>query len=166
MQNILVPLAAPGNAVTVYVEHDRFYVRASGEAVYGQDRDADAVCELWEDFYRWSSSLEQVSMGVPDWDAMDSAIGDDVLRFCQQEGVRRYLLLALRLVRQCFRSVRSLDVTLENDPDSGEEWASVDAEVGGDIEDILAAYNRYTDRWVSEVPLAAMDKVRLFYYPE
>ncbi len=97
---------------------------------------------------------------------LDRAIGRDVLRFCEQADVLEYLPVALQLVEQCFVSVRSLDVTLENDPDTGEEWASVNAQVAGDSEEILAGYDEYTDRWLSAVPFRDTDKIRLFYYLE
>lgn len=47
------------------------------------------------------------------------------------------------------------------DPESGERWIVVRADVRGSVESVLAAKREYTSRWVASVPAPQRFAVRL-----
>jgi hypothetical protein len=93
----------------------------------------------------------------------DSGPSADLLDFCSQQGTLPHLSVALDLIEACFSSIQNLCLQPEQDPETGEEWLVLDITIQGDEEQILDAYSRYTDRWISTVPWPERNKIRLAY---
>jgi hypothetical protein len=90
-------------------------------------------------------------------------IDADVLDFCSRESLLDYLPLALELVGECFPSARALRVQVEQDPETDDEWLTLNFTVHGETDDILDQHDEYTDRWISAVPWPESDKICLCY---
>ena len=93
----------------------------------------------------------------------DVWLSADLLGFCSQQGVLSYLSIAIDLIRTCFPSLQELYPQREQDPETGEEWLMLNVVIRGDEGQILDAYDRYTDLWVSAVPWPERNKIRLSY---
>ena len=109
---------------------------------------------------RNTSLLDASLLGEPEEKAW---LSEDLLRFCSQQGILPYLPIAIDLVRTCFPSLQELHSQREQDPETGEEWLVLDVVIQGDEEQVLDAYDRYTDHWVSAVPWPERNKIRLSY---
>ena len=90
-------------------------------------------------------------------------VPDDVVQFCEREGVLEYLLLADRLIARLFPDARKVDVRFEVDPETGEESAVIDMLISGEIDEILARSSKYTASWVQRVPWPERGKIHLLY---
>jgi len=110
-------------------------------------------------------------IGPIDFDTIGALpdLGEDVwlsaglLDFCSRQGILPYLPVAIELIETCFSSIQELQLQLEHDPDTSEEWLVLDITIQGDEEEILDAYGRYVDHWVSAVPWPGRNKIRLSY---
>lgn len=68
----------------------------------------------------------------------------EVRRFCTKHGIEQYLSSTIELVKNCFEDVREFYLEIEEDPETGEEWVSINITVAGTIEEVLAGYDQYT----------------------
>jgi len=110
---------------------------------------------------RRSTSLLDASLfGEPKENAW---LSEDLLRFCSQQGTSPYLSVAIDLAKTCFSGLQELHPQREEDPETGEEWLVLDVVIQGNEEQILEAYDRYTDLWISAVPWPERSKIRLSY---
>lgn len=87
----------------------------------------------------------------------------EVRRFCAKHGIEQYLSSTIELVKSCFEDIRELYLEIEEDPETGEEWLSINVTVAGTIEEVLASYEQYTSRLLSRVPWPQRSKFRLSY---
>ncbi len=94
---------------------------------------------------------------------LKSTLSLEALRFCSRRGISQYLLRALTLTEQHFRSVRQISTETEQDPETGEKWLILDVMIEGDVDDVLDNYDNYTDAWVASVPWPERDMIRLSY---
>jgi hypothetical protein len=83
--------------------------------------------------------------------------------FCLRHKIQGYVQVAIDLVKRHFQAVSEVHLQPEVDPDTGEEWLVVDLTTEGDIDEILACYDKYTNHWVSSVPWPERNKIRLSY---
>lgn len=90
-------------------------------------------------------------------------LGSAEMAFCLREGLCDYLLLAICLVRTHLEPVGPLEVHLEQDPDSGDQWLTLDAVVTGSVDAILARDERFVRDWVARVPWPAVNQIRVSY---
>jgi hypothetical protein len=88
---------------------------------------------------------------------------EEVLLFCEKEGVSRYLPDAVRIIRQSFEQIESLKTEVEEDPETGEKWMLISITAHGEVEEILEQYDRYTESWVSAAPWPECHKIRLSF---
>lgn len=87
----------------------------------------------------------------------------DVHRFCTQHGLLRYLMLALDLVSRRFVLAERPATEIEQDPETGEQWVTVDIVVCGAAEEFFDRYDRYTDAFVAAIPWPERNQIRLSY---
>ena len=92
-----------------------------------------------------------------------STVSPDVLRFCHQNDILRYFLIAIDLVKKSFPTLRDLQFQLEKDPETEDEWLSLEVTIQGEVDDILIYYDNYTRQKVSLIPWPKRDKIRLSY---
>lgn len=93
----------------------------------------------------------------------EALVSAELLDFCSRQGLLPYLPVSVELAKACFSSIQDLHLQQEHDPETGEEWLVIDIVIRGDEEQILNAYDRYTDLWVSAVPWPERNKIRLSY---
>ncbi len=88
---------------------------------------------------------------------------DEVLRFCSRWQIFTDFQRALRLAQQSFADLKNLDVKVEGDPESEDEWVVVSVQVHGEISNVLDMYDTYAKGLVRVVPWPARDRIRLIY---
>ena len=90
-------------------------------------------------------------------------LSDEVLFFCSRWQIFHMFHQALRLAQQAFHDLRSIEVQVEGDPESEEEWLVILVKLHCEIEAVLTMYDIYTKGLVRTVPWPARDKIRLVY---
>jgi hypothetical protein len=90
-------------------------------------------------------------------------LSQSLYNFCLRYNIQNYLQLAINLAKRCFPSLHELQLYLEHDPDTGEQWLVIDATVEGEVDEILSKYDKYTDLWISSVPWPDRSKIVLVY---
>ena len=84
-----------------------------------------------------------------------------VLTFCRKHDLVTHLDFAQQLVSRLFEPVRSLRLTLEPDPETGEEAVVIDVSTDLSPSEALSRKREYTRRWVEAVPPAVIGTIRL-----
>ena len=87
----------------------------------------------------------------------------ETTNFCKKRGIFEYLKVAINIIRESFISVRQLSLFPEQDPETGEKWLLIDIAVDGTTEEVLEAYDRYIDQWVSVSPESIREGIKLSY---
>lgn len=90
-------------------------------------------------------------------------LSQSLYNFCLRYNIQNYLQVAINLAKECFPSLNEVQLYLEQDPDTREQWLVIDATVGGEVDEILSKYDKYTDLWVSSVPWPERSKIVLSY---
>lgn len=83
--------------------------------------------------------------------------------FSEAHGLSPHFTRAIKLLNDCFVGAEIRSLTLQNDPETEEEWLVIEFKTPGKIEDILDNYDRYTDAWISSVPWPEREKIRISY---
>jgi hypothetical protein len=103
----------------------------------------------------------------PDWllllELPKPNIAPDALAFCRQQGLLRYLLMVIELIKQCFPRIQEFYLRQEQDPETGEKWLTLDISLQGEVDAVLDSYDAYTSKLISIVPWPERDKFRLSY---
>ncbi len=94
---------------------------------------------------------------------MQPEVTPEVRRFCAKHKIEQYLSSTIELVKSCFEDVREFHLEMEEDPETGEEWLSINVTVAGTIEEVLASYEQYTSLLISKVPWPQRSLFRLSY---
>ena len=90
-------------------------------------------------------------------------LSEEVLQFCSQHRLFRYLQLAAKLVDDCFPSVVDVAIEKECDPESEDEWLLLTAQLHAQVEAALSQYDTYTRRFINSVPWPQRNKIRFNY---
>jgi hypothetical protein len=85
----------------------------------------------------------------------------DVRDYCERHGLLDPLELAISLLHSSFPAKRRMALTLETDPELGEQSVVIRVEVAGSQEKILEARRRLMEAWVKQVPQEALEHLRL-----
>lgn len=93
--------------------------------------------------------------------APQAQLSADLTSFCSEHGPLPYIPVAMEIIERCFPPLQELHLLHEQDPETGEECLVLDITTQGDEQEVLDAYDRYTDGWVAAVPWPAQQKVRL-----
>ena len=86
----------------------------------------------------------------------------EVEEFCMQHGLLYYLSLALTAAARTFPTSQP-SARLEADPDSDDQWVTIDVLATGDTAEVLDAEDRFTSELTAQVPWPQRDKIRLAY---
>jgi hypothetical protein len=89
-------------------------------------------------------------------------LSSSVQDFCRRHGLFSILQTAERLAKECFHPLR-LEIEVEQDPESGEQWLVVRATIRKGVTERREAYSQYTSRWVQAVPWPALFLIRISY---
>lgn len=112
----------------------------------------------------WTNEPSDTPQNAPEnVQARSVLLSDDVLSFCSRWQVFNHFQRALRLAQHSFPALKNIDVEIENDPESEDEWLVIVVQVHGDIGKILDMYDTYTRKFVQAVPWPALDRIRLIY---
>jgi hypothetical protein len=87
---------------------------------------------------------------------------DEVEAFCLAHGLAGHLSTAVKLARTCFDPI-TLQIELDQDDDTDEQWIVVRVDVRGSQESVLAAKQRYTGAWVAAVPWPERHSINLSF---
>jgi hypothetical protein len=85
----------------------------------------------------------------------------DVRDYCERRRLFDPLELAINLVHSTFPAKHRMALTLETDPELGEQSVVIRVEVAGSQEKILEARSRLIEAWVKQVPQEALEHLRL-----
>jgi hypothetical protein len=93
-----------------------------------------------------------------------SQIPSRVLYFCYQQQILRHLPITIEIIEKSFfTTINEIEMELEKDPETGEEWLDFKIRIKGEVEEVLDRYDKYTERLVSLLPCSARYKMRLSY---
>lgn len=123
-----------------------------------------------------------IAPGIGVWDFGDSASGEiisarladkveivpdtfpkEVIQFCEELGILRYLGKALDLIKTCFSPIEGPAPRLAQDPETEDRWLVLDITVEGEVEDVLKKYDNFINLKVKSIPWPERDKIRLAY---
>lgn len=111
----------------------------------------------------WPTEPPTVGSEASHPQARSVLLSDEVLLFCSRWQIFHMFQQALRLAQQSFHELRSIEVEVEGDPESEEEWLVILVKLYCEIEAVLSMYDVYTKGLVRTVPWPARDKIRLVY---
>ena len=94
---------------------------------------------------------------------MKVQLNQDIANLSIQKGLSQFLHKAFDIIYQSFPLIRDVRLLQEQDPETDEEWILIDITVDGDIEEVLDSYDNYVKKWVSSVPSALRENIRLSY---
>ena len=86
---------------------------------------------------------------------------NEVILFCAERTLIKYLGLAEKLIKENFPTVRKISFSVEDDPETIEEWVIADIEVYGEIDQVIAWENEFVKEWVVTVPCPERNMIRL-----
>jgi len=92
-------------------------------------------------------------------------VPDDVLQFCEREGVLEYLRLADELIARHFPDAELLDIAVAEDPETAENAVVIDLGVNASPEELLVREDAFTRSWVDRVPWPHSAKIIPCVYP-
>ena len=95
--------------------------------------------------------------------AAPRVLPEDVSRYCAAHQLTPYLETALRLAEEAFAPVQRLQITLEADPETGEEYLVIEVAMGDRGDRVLEQKKRYTRAWVQAAPPDIRRHIRLAY---
>ena len=90
-------------------------------------------------------------------------LSEELSDFCGRHELSAHLRAAIGLLKASFPSVERLNLQLERDPETGDEWILINFDVSGEVEDVLCKYDHYTDLLVKSVPWPERDRIRIAY---
>jgi len=111
----------------------------------------------------WDTSPEAIWERGPRPEAMTVTLSGHVMEFCRRHGLLQALLTAIALVETSFFLVDVTGIEIDEDPETGERWATINIDVVGDIESVLDQYDKYSERWVNSVQWPERGMIRLSY---
>lgn len=107
--------------------------------------------------------LTRLAKGWSEYPPVIIPLSFETEAFCNNQGIRQYVALALDLLTQCFSGIRRIESEVLQDPDTGDQMMVIHLEIDGEIEAVLDMYDRYTEEWVSRVPWPERSKIALSY---
>ena len=88
----------------------------------------------------------------------------DISDFCLKNNLLNYLRIAVDLIKDSFSKHKNISFSLEGDPETDEEWISLNIDVEGDIESIFEEYQNYNKNVIKNIPWPERDLIRLNYH--
>jgi hypothetical protein len=89
-------------------------------------------------------------------------VSDEVWQFAIANDLIPHLETAIRLVHECFPTVRKVDLKYVIDPEvENNSWITIEIKVSGNVEEVLAQMNRFDDEMIKQVPIEKGAKICL-----
>lgn len=96
--------------------------------------------------------------------SLKTQLSPDTLDFCIKHEILQYLPIAIDLIKRHLPLEQpNWGLEREQDPETGEEWFTINVTLKGKTGEILDKYDNYTKDWVSSVPWPERDKICLIY---
>lgn len=105
--------------------------------------------------------LEKLSSDLSNERRIEVIQDDEVILFCRNESLIKYLGLTESLIRKHFSTARKISFSLEYDPETSEKWVIADAKISGEIDQIIEWEDNFVRDWVASVPYPEREKIRL-----
>jgi hypothetical protein len=110
----------------------------------------------------WTNEPSETSENASGYaQARSVLLSDEVLSFCSRWQIFNHFQRALRLAQQSFLDITNIEVQVESDPESEDEWLMIVVQVHSEIGKVLDMYDTYTKGLVRVVPWPARDRIRL-----
>ena len=93
-------------------------------------------------------------------------VPDDVLQFCEQEGILEYLRLLDALIGRHFPGADLLTIEIDEDPETGERTVGVDLSVGLSVEELIQREKQFVGDRVSRISWPQISKIHVCIYPD
>jgi hypothetical protein len=92
----------------------------------------------------------------------EHVVSDEVWQFAMVNDLIPHLETAIRLVHECFPTVRKVDFEYVIDPEiENNSWITIEIKVSGSVEEVLAQMNRFDDEMIKQVPIEKGAKICL-----
>lgn len=92
-------------------------------------------------------------------------LSPEVLHFCEAHHILPQLETAMRIAGESFTAARALEISIEEDPETGEAAVVIDVTVSATVDEALAQKSIYTRRWVESAAADARERIRLLINP-
>jgi len=86
---------------------------------------------------------------------------DEAVLFCADHNLIKYLSFVEDLVKKHFFTVEKIRFSIEYDPETLDKWVCADAEISGDIDQVIEWEDNFVKEWVASVPYPERNMVRL-----
>ena len=93
----------------------------------------------------------------------DIVIPQDVQEFCTSHGLAGDLQTSVTLAREVFAPSSRVVVTLEGDPETGEEYIVVQVDVTMAVDEALRRNRGYTSRWIQAASEKGRENIRFLF---
>jgi hypothetical protein len=92
----------------------------------------------------------------------EHVVSDEVWQFAIVNNLIPHLETAIRLVHECFPTVRKVDLKYVIDPEvENNSWITIEIKVSGSVEGVLAQMNHFDDEMIKQVPIEKGAKICL-----
>jgi hypothetical protein len=88
----------------------------------------------------------------------------DVERFCRDRDLLTDLPEAISLISANFDMAVAPSLSVETDPETGEQWLEISVAARGTVAEIAAARRQHNRQWLVAAPLRIKENVRLFLH--
>lgn len=133
----------------------------------GDQENDDWSCRAGEASEGWDTEtlLDEIHEGI-------AAAGGGVLvysedpgvpEFCARRGITAYLERAVHIALATLSPVNGARVTLEEDMETGDQYAVINLDVRGSTAEVLRTYRQYLARIVAAIPAERAEAIRLAY---
>jgi|SRR5579862_3547318 len=106
--------------------------------------------------------FDQMALAQEELPVQSETLSSAVERFCTTRRLLSWLLIALQMVRESFPQ-SSPTVRVVKDPDSEDEWITIDVVATGEVSQVIDAERRFMRRLLERLPESESDKIRLAY---
>ena len=86
---------------------------------------------------------------------------NEVILFCAEHTLIKYLGLAEKLIKENFPTVRKISFSVEDDPETFDKWVVADIEVYGEIDQVIAWEDEFVKEWVATVSYPERNMIRV-----
>lgn len=86
---------------------------------------------------------------------------DEVILSCQDQSLIKYLGLAENLIKKHFSTARKITFFIQYDPETSDKWVVAEAEILGEVDQVIEWENNFVQEWVASVPYPEREKIRL-----
>lgn len=112
-------------------------------------------------FMRLQDLLKKWSPDLSNEGRIEVIQDDEVILFCQDQSLIKYLGLAENLIKKHFSTACKITFYLKYDPETSDKWVGVDTEISAEIDQVIEWENNFVQEWVASVPYPEREKIRL-----